>query len=127
MGLLRRGSRWLHETLDADDAESVSITRGAATTSGVAARVGSTPLEVDDGDGMTITVESIDWFVAAAAYRIGGAVTLPAHGDLIRRTLGSTVYVYEVLPIGSEPCFRFSDRERSRLRIHSKLKTTEAV
>lgn len=127
MGLLRRGSRWLHETLDADDAESVSITRGGSTTSAVSARVGSTPFEVDDGDGMTLSVEAVDWLIAAAAYRIAGVVTLPAHGDLIRRTLGSTVYVYEVLPMGSEPCFRFSDRDRSRLRIHSKLKTTEAV
>lgn len=127
MGLLKRASEWMHDTLDGDDAETVSLTRGGSTTTGVAARVGSTPFEVDEGDGMAISVESIDWLLAASAYRIGGSATLPAPGDLIRRTLDAVVYVYEVLPIGGETCYRFSDRRRSRLRVHSKLKTTEAV
>lgn len=105
----------------------VTLVRGGAETADVTAVPGRTPFEIDDGDGLVVTVESRDWLIDSTYYRLNDAVTLPEPGDLIREIDGSTLYTYEVLPFGSEPCYRFADQHRAVLRIHSKLKTTEAV
>lgn len=45
---------------------------------------------------------------------------LPVEGDRITETIGGTACTFEVCKRGAEPCWRFSDRERTRVRVHTK-------
>ncbi len=40
-------------------------------------------------------------------------------GDEIRETRSGTTYVYAVTSINGEPPWRYSDKYRSRLRVHT--------
>lgn len=68
-----------------------------------------------------------DWLIAADAYGFGAGVVEPAPGDLIRETLeDGGVEVFEVMsPGGREPAWRWSDRQRNTLRVHTKRIATE--
>jgi len=86
----------------------------------VAAGVGRTTFQVDNGSGVVETFESRDFLILTADLVIGGTTTLPKAGDRIKEAAGSTSYIYEVLAPGTEPAFRFSDPYRRTLRIHTK-------
>jgi hypothetical protein len=86
----------------------------------VAATVGRTVFEIDDGSGAAVQWESRDFLVPAADLVLAGEVVEPLPGDRIRETQGEKVYVYEVLAPGKEPCWRWSDPFRRTLRVHTK-------
>lgn len=80
---------------------SFSLTRGAATTTGVAAIVATRTYDVIDADGIPQAFEAIDIDMPKASYAIGGSVVDPRSGD--RLTSGGKAY--EVLPIPGRNCF----------------------
>lgn len=45
---------------------------------------------------------------------------LPQEGDRVTETIGGREYAFVVSKRGNEPCWRWSDRERTRLRVHVK-------
>ena len=45
---------------------------------------------------------------------------VPVEGDRIIETVGGAEVVFEVCKRGTEPCWRYSDRERTRVRVHTK-------
>jgi len=89
----------------------------------VAATIGKTVFEIDDGSGAVERFESRDFLISAGELVLGGDTTLPQPGDRVKEpagVLGVKVLVYEVMAPGKEPCWRWSDPFRRTLRIHTK-------
>ncbi|MCG3178317.1 MAG: hypothetical protein BIFFINMI_00643 [Phycisphaerae bacterium] len=117
--LLDRASAWLDGMRVKHASRLVLYQRGASSVA-IAAGIGRTLFQVDNGSGVIETFESRDFLILAADLVLGGTVTLPKVGDRIRETQGQTIFVYEVMAPGNEPAWRFSDPYRRTLRIHSK-------
>jgi len=79
----------------------------------------------DDGHGLLQQHFVRDYLLPAADLDFGGGPTEPRRGDLIRQAFGDAVKVYEVVALGGEPHWRFSDSGHTVLRVHTKLIATE--
>jgi len=97
---------------------SVSITRGAYTTTGVAMIADLVQTSADLVGGTAVDFTSRDYLVARTDYVINGAVTDPAISDLIE----DGGYEYEVRPIEGDRPFTWNDAHGLMLRIHVKRK-----
>ena len=117
--LLEKASDWLEAQRTQYASRVVTYARGGLSVA-VAATVGKTTFEIDDGYGVLVRYESRDFLVLAADLILGDGPTTPERGDRIRETQGGTVFVYEVSAPGKEPCWRYSDAFRKTFRIHSK-------
>lgn len=107
-----------------DAGVSITYHRGSESVA-LSAAVGRTIFELVDESGMVTRVESRDYLVAADDLILGGAQVIPQRGDLIYETVGQEVRVHELLSPGGEPAWRYSDRYRTMLRIHTKYVRTE--
>ncbi len=125
--LLQKSSAWLEDQRVKHLTQMVVYQRGTQTGS-VAATIGSTVFQLDDGNGAVIRSESRDYLIRAADLVLDGAAVLPQRGDQIRETDARTeaVVVYEVTVPGDsggggggEPCWRWSDGYRQTLRVHT--------
>jgi len=87
------------------------VYRQGATELEIAATYGRTDYEVQDDYGLTVGATSMDFLIPAEVLEL-----VPKPGDVIvadgRR--------YEVMDLGSENCWRWSDPYRTTLRIHTK-------
>lgn len=120
-------SRTFKDSIDADlaavffntdeFAESVTISRGASSTPGVAAIRALRSYEVADDGGVMTAIQSHDWDVIATDYRIAAAQAAPRAGD--RVTDGESV-VYEVLPIKGRQCYEPTGGDGKVWRVHTK-------
>ena len=117
--LLETGSDWLQDQRTKHMSRQVVYQRGSESVS-LAATIGRTVFEIDDGQGLLERYESRDFLVLADDLVLAGSKTLPKSGDRIRETQGSDVFVYEVMAPGGEPVWRYSDPYRKTLRIHTK-------
>lgn len=124
--LLAQGVAFLDAQRKAHMASEVVYRRGAEDLA-IAATVGVTRFEVEDESGFRSQVTARDYLVTAADMVLGGQAAEPAVGDTIRETIGSQVFVHEVLPFGLEPAWRWSDPHRTTFRIHTKHTSTEAA
>ncbi|MEW4530215.1 hypothetical protein [Maioricimonas sp. JC845] len=124
--LLEWGANWLEQQRTQHLTRTVTYRRGAESVD-VAASIGRTEFEVDDGYGVRQTIESRDYLVLAANLVLSGMQTLPERGDRIEETSAATRFVYEVLAPGQEPAWRYSDPYRLTLRIHTKQIGSEPV
>lgn len=117
MPLLSRASSWLDSTLAVAAGVSVLIRRGGAVSDSVTAVVGTTEFDETNNDGILERRQSRDYLIAVADYVIGDVTCEPQPGDQIEE--GGRYH--RVLPLGDEPCARYSDAERLMWRIHTKL------
>lgn len=117
--LLEQASGWLENQRTKHTSRTVKYKRGVDSVD-VAASIGRTEFEIDDGFGVLQKFESRDYLVLAADLVLGGWPVLPERGDRIEETVGNTTYVYEVMAPGKEPAWRYSDPYRKTLRIHTK-------
>ena len=117
--LLEQSSNWLQDQRHQHATQTVTYQRGADSVT-LAASIGRTIFEIDNGFGVVERTESRDFLVLAADLVLAGSPVLPERGDRIRETQGTTTYVYEVMAPGKEPHYRFSDPYRKTLRIHTK-------
>lgn len=124
--LLETGSNWLQSQRKTHCSRPVVYRRGADTVT-VLATVGKTEFEKDDGVGAIVRSEVRDYLIDTMDLVLAGTTTLPERGDLIEETVGSEKFIYEVMPIGSESHYRFSDPYRKSLRIHTRHIATEAL
>jgi hypothetical protein len=115
--LLEQASAWLQDQRTRHLTRTVTYRRGASSSL-VAATVGKTVFDLDDGGGAVLRVESRDYLILAADLSQG----TPQAGD---RIVDQGV-VYEVANFGSEPAWRYSDPYRRTLRIHTKQVDLEA-
>ena len=117
--LLEKASDWLGGMRQAHLSRPVTYRRGEDSIE-VAATVGKTVFEIDDGYGAIERFESRDFLIAAADLALNGEPVEPQAGDIIAETVGGGTLVYEVLAPGKEPCWRWSDPYRRTLRVHTK-------
>lgn len=117
--LLANGAAWLEQQRAEHLASNVTYRR-AQSVLVVAATVGKTAFEIDDGQGVIQRIESRDFLVLAADLILDATVTLPQRGDVIEEPAGAVTLLYEVMAPGNEPCWRYSDPYRQSLRIHTK-------
>jgi len=121
---LERGSAWLDEQRLKHLSRTVTYRRGEDFVE-VRAAIGRTVFEVDDSVGVAERTESRDFLIPASDLVLGEQATLPKRGDHIEETQDATVYVYEVMAPGQEPCWKYSDAYRRTLRVHTKQVGTE--
>ena len=124
--ILEVGSNWLQNQRKKHATRPVTYRRDAESVV-VDATVGRTIFEQDDGAGAIIRTEVRDYLIDSDQLIFGGGKVFPDRGDRIEETDGAQLYVYEVMPIGSEPHWRFSDPYRKTYRIHTKHVSTEDV
>jgi hypothetical protein len=117
--VFKKASDWLEDQRTRHAVSTVQYIRGEQSLD-IAATIGKTTFEIDDGYGVLVRYESRDFLVLATELVLGGQVTAPARGDRIRETCGERTYVYEVTAPGKEPCWRYSDAFRKTFRIHTK-------
>lgn len=118
--LLATGAAWLSAQLRAHAATMVIYRRGGQSVS-LPATIGKTMLEQADEAGANIRGQVRDYLIAVADLQLGGQWITPRRGDQIEETDESGVtHVYAVLPIASEPEWRYSDPHRQTFRIHTK-------
>ena len=123
--VLERGAQWLCGQRHAHMTRAVVYTRGGDSIE-LAATPGRTEFEQVDGFGVIHKLESRDFLVRAVDLVLASVQTLPVAGDRISEADGDRTYIYEVMAPGDEPPWRYSDRYRQTLRIHTKHVDTEA-
>jgi len=124
--LLQQASDWLEDRRNRFAASTVEYVRGSRSVQ-IAATIGKTTFEVDDGYGVLVRQESRDFLMLAAELVLDGQPATPQRGDRIRETQNNTVFIYEVTAPGKEPCCRYSDAFRKTLRIHTQMIDTEST
>ena len=117
--LLRQGLAWLERQRHRHRTVRVTYVRGASTVR-LAATVGRTIFETQDGRGVIEKTESRDFLVRASDLVLDGLRAFPKRGDRIREIGGDRFYIYEVMAPGREPEWRWSDPYRQTIRIHTK-------
>lgn len=94
----------------------VTYQRGAQSV-GLRATLGSSDLTIDNGTGFPLVVQSADFIVTPSDLVIDGVPVEPAAADRITDSGGG---VFEVLEIPGGMPWRFTDPERTAMRIHTK-------
>ena len=108
--LLKRGSDWLEQQRKEHCSSQVEYRRDGQTYD-VVATFGKTDLEVADESGLTVQSHVWDFLITAADLNFE-----PEAGDVI----AANGRKYEVMDLGSEGCWRWSDPYRVTYRIHTK-------
>lgn len=124
--LLQTGLAWLASQLKQHASRPVTYVRGNDSAV-VQATPAKTEFEQSDTHGFKTDSEIRDFLIATADLVLAGVTVLPERGDLIRDTDGQTVHVFEVVPVGNEPHWRYSDPYRNLLRIHVREIDSEAA
>ncbi len=122
--LLSQGLSWLEDQRHQHLTRMVTYQR-ASNEVEVQATIGRTVFEQDDHAGGLTRIESRDFLIRAADLVLAAETTLPQPGDRIIESDAIATYTYEVMAPGSEPPWRYSDVNRSTLRIHTKHVATE--
>jgi hypothetical protein len=117
--LISSASAWLGQVMADSLAAPVTYRRGGAEgiTCPWTATIGATSAEAQDAGGMTIEVQVRDYIGPVAPLIAGGIDMPPRTGDQIVEADGT---VYELMAIPREGHWRWSDRQRLRLRLHTK-------
>jgi hypothetical protein len=119
--ILHAGQEWLADQLKEHASRQVVYQRGLQQVS-VQATIGRTLLKLDDGyGGVRMEWTDRDFLIQSADLVLGAAAVTPERGDRIRETVGEKNSVFEVMPYGGEPPWRFSDPFGKLLRIHTKF------
>jgi len=113
-----------YAVLDATAGISVTYHRGPDQVS-VTAVPGQQRREINADFDQRLEAKRKDFLIDAADLILNSVVVTPARGDRIKQIDGSTTYVYEVRPDGTDPAWRWSDRHFRRRRIHTLFIGTE--
>lgn len=123
--LTATGLEWLAGQADRHLGRTVTYRRGADEVS-VTASVGRTEFDSIGDDGIVVQSESRDYRIAAEDLVLGGFTVLPQRRDRIIETVGGKTITCEVMSlIGGEEPWRYHDRERGILRIHTRIVSEE--
>lgn len=124
--LLQQGSNFLEDRRHTHMTRPVVYLRGGDSVE-LQATIGRTVFEQQDQFGVIQRTETRDYLVRAQDIVLAGAQAEPKAGDRVREPTVTGALLYEVMSIGNEPPFRFSDPERRTLRIHTKFIGPEAM
>jgi hypothetical protein len=104
------GQTWLNTMRNSYASEAVVYTRGA-TDYAINATAGRTEYESENHQGIKTIAQAYDFMILASSLGID-----PAAGDVITWNGRK----YEVMKLGVEGCWRWSDTQRTTYRIHTK-------
>ncbi len=124
--LLRLGQAWLAKKLSQFASREIIYRRDDKLVI-LQAMIGKTKGEQDVGDGLVLETEIRDYLIDTKDLVIDGERTLPERGDQIIEIDDGLRFIYEVLPVGNQKAWRYSDPYRLKLRIHTKLIDTAEV
>jgi len=116
MSLFSRAATFLNRAMKDADPCSVSYTRGATTLS-FTAWIGRTVFASNRQNAARIEFGEIDFLMEPSDL---GSLSEPTVGDRIACTLNGVALTFEIMPIPGEPAWRYSDPQRTRLRVHAK-------
>ena len=123
--MLQLGTDWLARKLKQHADETLVYSRGAQSVT-ITGTLGKTLMRLESADGgARMEWTDADVIVEAADLVLGGVMVKPESGDKIRWSKGGVTRVFEVLPYGNEPCWRWSDDHQTILRIRTKQVDTE--
>ena len=104
---------------------TVTYSRDTDDIENLAAAVGRSTFEGTNNEGLITQAQVRDYLIAAAYLVISDAQIEPRPGDTIAEVIGTTTHTYEVVaPQPDEPCYSYSDPDKTQLRIHTKLRGT---
>ncbi|KAA1258152.1 hypothetical protein LF1_06670 [Rubripirellula obstinata] len=121
--MLHKGQSWLAAKLTRFASRMVTYQRDEVSVD-LPATIGKSEYEQDDGEGVITRAQVRDFLINTKDLLASPIGTWPRRGDRILETDGDTTFVYELMSIGSEPPWRYSDPFRVKLRIHTKLVDT---
>jgi hypothetical protein len=113
--LMRRGADLVANKQAAHVAVPITYTAGPVALE-LRAVVGATATDNDNGDGLVVRSQVRDYLIEAADLSIDGVAFEPKRGDVI----DDRGQRFEVMPIGNEGAWRWSDRDNRRYRIHTR-------
>jgi hypothetical protein len=113
MNMLRDGAAWLAQQIDDHATDPVTYSRDSVSLS-IQATKGSNSFDSEQADGSMIRFESVDFLITAST--LVPLMGLPQDGDLIH----DGEHTYELLALSGVQPFRYSDRHRTKLRVHTK-------
>lgn len=119
--MLQTGSAWLADQMIEHCSGLITYEQAGQQVT-LSAVFGRTMLKLaDEVTGFRIVWTDRDFIVRAADLVLNGVAVLPARGDRIAEVSNGVAWTFDVLAPGDEPHWRWSDPERTMLRIHGKL------
>ena len=122
--MLRTGQEWLAGQLNSHASRPVVYRRGELGVE-LTAVIGRSAYQQDDGEGVITRAQVRDFLIDTHSLLLSIIGSLPKPGDRIVEIDDTRTFVFEVMPLGAEPHFRFSDPYRLKLRIHTKQIETQ--
>jgi hypothetical protein len=86
----------------------------------IRATIGKSMYDQDDGEGIVTRSQVRDFLINTRDLTTSIIGSLPKAGDTIVEIDNESEFTYEVMAMGSEPPWRYSDPFRLKLRIHTK-------
>ena len=121
---MKAGQKWLAAKLTSHASRLVSYRRDNFETV-VSATIGQTRAEQDTGDGLIVRTEIRDYLIDTADLQLDGHPTSPEPGDQIVEIDEGKTFIFEVMPLGNQRAWRYSDPFRLKLRIHTRLVSSQ--
>ncbi len=126
MDLLDKANEWLNQQRIEHLSQTALYIRGGDEFL-VYTTAGRTDCEVEDESGLRVKSSVFDFIIAADELLFPGGDKTPSSGDRIRIVRGDKAYTYEVMELGSQGCWKYSDSFNSVYRIHTRLVDTEVL
>lgn len=116
MTLFEKSRTWLPGMTQAAAGVTVTYTRGATSVT-LAAVVGQVAYRVDAEGGRRVELGDRDYLILASDLTFG----TPRAGDRVTETIDGAAVTFEAQDTDTgEPCWRWSDPQRTEYRIHVK-------
>jgi hypothetical protein len=117
--MLREGQQWLSEKLTQHASRQVIYRRGQLGVE-LAATIGRSDYEQDDGEGIVTRSQVRDYLINTQDLLDSIIGSLPRRGDQIVELENNQSFTFEVMALGGDAPWRYSDPFRIKIRIHTR-------
>jgi hypothetical protein len=119
--IIQEGIAFLNGVLKTTASQLVTYARGYDSVD-VLATFGSKLLAISDDEG-NIRMEwtDMDFSIACADLDFGNGTIKPQRGDIVYVTTTGNIQIFEVMPYGNEPAWKYYDPFQIRYLIHAKF------
>jgi hypothetical protein len=117
--LLHKGQEWLSSQLTEHASREVVYRRGELGVL-LRATIGKSMYDQDDGEGIVTRSQVRDFLIDTRDLITSIIGSLPQRGDTIVEIDSDHTFIFEVMALGGDPPWRYSDPFRLKLRIHTK-------
>lgn len=121
MNLFERSNAWLERALGNAAGVEITYTRGIDSVVIEDVEVGRTAFASNMHNAARLEFSERDYLIPAASLILGGQAVTPRKGDRIAEVVAGELLTFELMtPATGEPAWRYSDPERTFLRVHVK-------